>query len=489
MESTVESRRNESFYHLPPNENLTGSCRGLACFVGRHQDPQLWQAAASQNGRIYCLGKCYAGPATCDIDERPLVRVLARRAVVLDQIAEGGARTIAEYTDGGGYRALAKALGRRPEQIVDEIRASCLRGRGGAGFSTGEKWHSVFTQQPRPKSIVANGDEGDPGAYIDRFIMEENPHSVVEAMLIAGYAVGANKGYIYVRREYPLACSILESAISDARRGGYLGENIFGTRFSFDIEIVPGKGSYICGEETALLNSIEGKRPEVRLRPPYPTECGLFGQPTLVQNIETLANIPWIVRNGAEAYRELGFSTSRGTKVVSLNSLFRRPGLYEIEFGIPMRVIVEDIGGGLQTGKVAGVIVGGPLAGVVHPDSFDTPFGFEELRAIGASVGHGGIVAFNERTSIPELVHHIFEFGVFESCGKCTPCRLGSSRIEELFAKILDRVPGAAVDRAEWQDLVSALLEGSACGLGTGLGEFAHSISRYFAKDLESCFT
>jgi formate dehydrogenase iron-sulfur subunit len=488
MEAALESRRIESFYHLPSNQDLSGNCRGLACFVARHQNLLRWHAAAAQSQSIFCLGKCYAGPATCDLDQRPLVHVLARRAVVLDQIAEGGARTIAEYVDGGGYRALAKALDLPPEELVDKIRKSGLRGRGGAGYSTGEKWRSVLGQGHKPKFVVANGDEGDPGAYVDRFIMEENPHSVLEALLIAGYAVGANQGYIYVRREYPLASCALRRAISEARRGGYLGQDIFGTRFSYDIELVLGKGSYICGEETALLNSIEDKRPEVRLRPPYPTECGLFGQPTLVQNIETLANIPWIVRNGCDAYRELGSSTSRGTKVVSLNSLFCRPGLYEIEFGLPVRVIVEDIGGGLKTGKIAGVIIGGPLAGVIHPDLFDTPFGFEELCAVGASVGHGGIVAFDEHTSIPELVHHIFEFGSFESCGKCTPCRLGSSSIAHQFANILGRVPGSSLDRAELQDIVAALRDASACGLGTGLGEFAQCVLRYYAKDLEPCF-
>jgi len=307
-------------------------------------------------------------------------------------------------------------------------------------------------------------------------------------LLIAAYAVGANKCYIYVRREYPRARLAVEGALAEARPAGLLGDHGLASSFSCDIELVEGKGSYVCGEETALLNSIENKRPEVRLRPPYPAECGLFGMPTLVNNVETLANVPWILLNGAEAYRELGFSNSRGTKVISLNSLFRRPGLYEIEFGIPVRNIVEEVGGGLTTGNIRGVIIGGPLAGVIPPEEFDTPFGFEELHAIGTSVGHGGMIAFDQDTSIPQLVHHVFEFGAFESCGRCTPCRVGSSRIAQLFEGIMNHCPGSALEEREWRDIVSALSQTSLCGLGTGLGEFAQSILRYYAGDLKECF-
>jgi NADH:ubiquinone oxidoreductase subunit F (NADH-binding) len=277
-------------------------------------------------------------------------------------------------------------------------------------------------------------------------------------------------------------------ALAEARREGFLGDGILTNRLSFDIELVVGSGSYVCGEETALLNSIEGRRPEVRLRPPYPSVCGLFGKPTLINNVETFANIPWIVRNGGDAFRRLGFSNSRGTKVLSLNSLFGSPGLYEVEFGTSIRQVVEDVGGGLKTGTPKGVIIGGPLAGIVPPQLFDTPLGFEELAGIGASVGHGGVVAFDEQTSMVELIRHVFDFAAYESCGKCTPCRLGSRRIERLFHQIGAAGRVAAHQREELTEIVSALAMTSLCGLGTGLAEFARSALRHYAEELRPCF-
>src|SRR6185437_15610484 len=245
------------------------------------------------------------------------------------------------------------------------------------------------------------------------------------------------KGYIYLRKEYQQACEVMRQALAEARNEGVLGERILGKEFSFDIDLVIGRGSYVCGEETALLNSIEGRRPEVRLRPPYPAEDGLLHKPTLINNVETLANIPWIVRHGGDAFHNMGFSNSHGTKVLSLNSLFCSPGLYEIEFGISVREIVERLGGGLKSGRsVKGLLIGGPLAGIIPPHLFETPLGFEELASIGAAVGHGGVIAFDGHTSIAELVHHVFGFGAFESCGKCTPCRLGSREIEQMFRRI-----------------------------------------------------
>jgi NADH:ubiquinone oxidoreductase subunit F (NADH-binding) len=485
---TSDSPNISSFYHLPENRILEGSCRGLACFVARHLNPARWDRAACQVPEIYCLGKCYSAPAAVRDQDRPAMQIHARQGIVLSRLANGGARTLSQYKTLGGYRALEKVLAQSPDEITQCIEASGVRGRGGAGFPTGKKWRAVSRHQSSEKFVIANADEGDPGAYIDRFIMEDDPHSLIEGMLIAAYAIGASRGFIYVRNEYPQAHAVLQEAVAEAREQGVLGQHSSRRPFSFDIEVVLGRGSYICGEETALLNSIEGKRPEVRVRPPYPTEHGLFGRPTLINNVETLANIPWIVSNGGDAYRALGFSSSAGTKVVSLNSLFRRPGLYEVEFGISVRRILEDLGGGLRTGSIQGVIIGGPLAGVIPPHLFDTPFGFEELRAIGASVGHGGIVAFDEHTSIAELVHHVFQFGRFESCGKCTPCRLGSRRMEQLFSQILADGPASEKERTEWRDVVSALSMTSLCGLGAGLGEFAESISRHYAKDLTKCF-
>jgi NADH:ubiquinone oxidoreductase subunit F (NADH-binding) len=479
----------DSFYHLPVGGIGQASCRGLACFVARHLNLPRWQQACAGDANVYCLGKCHAAPAATSDEQRPALEVHSAQGVVLGRILEGASRAFSEYVRVGGYQAIQMALKQPPEELIRQIESSGLRGRGGAGFPTGKKWRAVFGQRSAEKFVVANADEGDPGAYIDRFIMEDDPHCLIEGLLIAGYAGGAGKAYIYVRNEYPQAYEVLKKALSEARHEGLLGQRICESPFCFEIELVKGKGSYICGEETALLNSIEGKRPEVRARPPYPTEFGLFGKPTLVNNVETLTSVPWIVSQGAEAYRKLGFSSSRGTKVISLNSLFRRPGLYEIEFGIPVRRIVEDLGGGLKSGSIRGVIIGGPLAGVIPPQLFDTPFGFEELHAIGASVGHGGIVAFDEHTSIAELIHHVFQFGSFESCGKCTPCRLGSRRIEEIFAQVLKTRSGSARDRIEWREILSALSMTSLCGLGTGLGEFAESILRYYSKELEACFT
>ncbi len=466
-------------------------CQGTACFVARHLNPDRWRDAASQSPRVHHIGKCYAGPSSSRDEARPRAEVQAPEAVVLANIARGGARTLEAYTRSGGYGALEKALKQSPEDIIRTVESSGLRGRGGAGFPTGRKWRSVFSQPPGEgeKSVIANADEGDPGAYVDRFIMEEDPHRFIEGMVIAAYAVGAAKGVIYLRKEYPRSYNILQVALAEARHRGLIGQGILQTNFSFDIEVVLGEGSYVCGEETALIRSIEGRRPEVMPRPPYPTESGLLGKPTLVNTVETLSKIPWMILHGGEKYRSLGFSNSRGTKVVSLNSLFHRPGLYEVEFGISVRKIMEELGGGLKTGEIKGVIIGGPLAGIIPPALFDTPLGFEELRAIGAGVGHGGMVAFDEHTSILELIHHVFSFGAYESCGKCTPCRLGSRRIEQTCGAILQRGAPSPGDKSEWDEIVSALSSTSLCGLGTGLADFAKSVSIYYGEELGKCFT
>jgi formate dehydrogenase iron-sulfur subunit len=307
-------------------------------------------------------------------------------------------------------------------------------------------------------------------------------------MAIAAHAVGARKGAIYVRCEYPQAIEVLRQALAVAQSPQSNVSGFLGTALDFHVELVIGGGSYMCGEETAMLSAIEDRRPVARKRPPYVSERGLYGQPTVVNNVETLASVPWILRNGANEYAAMGFSSSRGTKVVSLNSLFCRPGLFEIDFGIPLRRIVDDYGGGLRTGQIAGLMVGGPLAGVIPPSLFDNRFGFEEMRAIGASVGHGGIVAFDERTSIAELVHHVFSFGAYESCGKCLPCRLGCPAIEDMLRPIaLDRSASAA-DQQAFRDIVRALHLSSLCGFGTGLAEFAESIERHYGQELRSCF-
>jgi NADH:ubiquinone oxidoreductase subunit F (NADH-binding) len=478
----------DSFYHLPDGNLRDLGCQGTACFVARQLDPARWNASIEQHPPIHCLGKCYAAPAISSGDERPRIEVHAPEAIVLANLEHGSARRISQYLSLGGYSALNSALFREPEQILAEIDHSGLRGRGGAGFPTGMKWRAVAQQDSPEKFVIANADEGDPGAYTDRFLLEEDPHRVLEAMAIAGYATGAKRGYVYLRKEYPHAYTALLEALAEARAEGFLGNETLHKSFSFDVDLVVGQGSYVCGEETALLNSIEGLRPEVRPRPPYPTECGLFQKPTLVHNVETLANVPWIVQHGGEAYRNIGFSRSRGTKVLSLNSLFVRPGLYEVPFGMPIRKILEGLGGGLRTGNVRGVIIGGPLAGVIPPNCFDTLLGFEELAGIGASVGHGGVIAFDENTSLPELIHHVFAFGAFESCGKCTPCRLGSRRMEGIFGTILRTGRTSIQEKADCEAIISCLARTSLCGLGTGLAEFASSILRHYREDIDRCF-
>jgi NADH:ubiquinone oxidoreductase subunit F (NADH-binding) len=474
----------ESFYHLHDDALTNRACRGLACFVARHRDRERWQFACAPAVRVYCLGACYRAPAATGDETRPAMAVHARTPVILRNLRESASPTLELYRARGGYRALEAVRARAPEDLVCAIERSELRGRGGAGYPTGRKWRAVSSQPSSEKYIVANADEGDPGAYIDRFILEDNPHVIIEALAMAGHAVGARRGYIYLRAEYPAAQRRLRAAIDEARQAGLLGAA--GDSLSFDVRLEVGRGSYVCGEETALLNAVEERRPAVRARPPYPAQAGLFGRPTLVNNVETLAAVPWIAEHGPDAYRDLGFSTSRGTKVLSLNSLFRRPGLHEVEFGMSVRRIVEELGGGLESGTLQGVIIGGPLAGVIPPSLLDTPLGFDELQAIGASVGHGGVVAFDERTSIAELVHHVFEFGAYESCGTCTPCRLGARRIEAIFRDVVAGEMSPA--RTEWRELVRALALTSLCGHGSGLAAFADSIVRYYADEVAPCF-
>jgi len=478
----------QSFYTLATADLSTARCDGTACFVARHRNLDYNSAHAVELPRVYCLGQCFAAPAIgCD-DRRPHIEVRSGTGVVLERIAKGSGHTFDAFQREHGLKGLQTALAVAPEKVIDELERSELRGRGGAGFSTATKWRTVAAQNAVEKFVVANLDEGDPGAYIDRYIAEDDPFTLLEGMAIAAHAVGARHGWIYVRKEYSTAVQRLKWAVSQARDNRLLGADVLDSDLAFDIEVVVGNGSYLCGEETALLHSIEGARPVARQRPPYVAELGLWGKPTLVNNVETLANVPWILRNGGLAYTDLGIPGSRGTKVVSLNSLFRRPGLYEIEFGIPLFKLVEEVGGGLDGGALRGLMIGGPLAGVVPPNLLDTRFGFGELEAIGSNVGHGGVIAFDEHTSIAELVHHVFAFGAYESCGNCTPCRLGTRQIEELFGRIAAGEAASRDDEREWREIVVALSQASLCGFGRGLAEFADSILKYYPLELRQCF-
>ena len=480
-----------SFYHLGPADAvlpemlpdvLTGRCcRGLACFAARQDDPQRWQQACSTAPALYCLGQCYAGPAQAGTDTRPTAHVFARESVLLANAVRGGVRDLPAYLAQGGGKALRAALQSTPSAILETVAASGLRGRGGAGFPTGRKWRAVADAINKTKYIVANADEGDPGAFSDRVLIETDPFRLIEAMLIAAISVGATQGFIYLRREYETAARVLARAIEQARAASWLGSHVLDSAYTFDLELVIGAGSYLCGEETAMLNAIEGRRPEVRLRPPQITECGLFDRPTLVNNVETLCAIPWIIENGGEAYRQLGTADNAGTKLLSLNSLFVKPGVYEVEFGISVREIIDVLGGGLRRGHLKGVMIGGPLAGIIPPPLFDTPLTHEALHAIGCAVGHGGVIAFADDTSIAEIVAEVFRFGATESCDKCTPCHLGTQEISQAFNT------GKPMTAQRWRDLVDALAATSLCGHGRGLAEFALAIETHYGEELCAC--
>lgn len=484
MKPTFTGPEVESFYHLIDVSMDHRRCRGVSCFASQLLDPEGWRLALEQWPPVYCLGKCYASPASTETTAEPAIEICCKEGIVLDGVADGSMSSLTSYRQACGYEALELALASTPDWIVGQVEISQLRGRGGAGFPAGRKWRAVSDEPHHHKFVVANADEGDHGSYIDRFILERTPHRLIEALTIAGIAVGASKGFVYLRKEYPAAELALREAIREAYSAGWLGDHVGGRRFSFDMEVVIGQGSYVCGEETSLLNSIEHRRPEVRARPPFPTHRGLFGAPTLVNNVETLASIPWIVRNGGEAYADMGFSTSRGTKAVSLNSLFNRPGLYEVEFGIPLRKILEEYGGGLKTTEIKAVIIGGPLAGLIHPREFDTPLGFDEMHSIGASIGHGGIVAFDLNTRMAEFLAHVFTFGAIESCGKCTPCRIGTRRAQELWSHLAKGPPLNADESMELRGILDALRQTSLCGHGTGLAVVADSVLSKFPEEV-----
>ena len=355
---------------------------------------------------------------------------------------------IDEYIAFDGYKALEKVLFEMtPESVIEEVKNSGLRGRGGAGFPTGKKWELTRAAKEKQKYVVCNADEGDPGAFMDRSILEGDPHSVVEAMIIAGYSIGANKGYIYVRAEYPIAVHRFDIAIKQARQYGLLGNNIFGTEFSFDIEIRLGAGAFVCGEETALLESIEGRRGQPRLKPPYPANEGLWGKPTLINNVETYANITRIILNGADWYSNIGTENSKGTKVFALGGNVVNVGLVEVPMGTTLREIVYDIGGGIPNGRdFKAAQTGGPSGGCIPKEHLDTPIDYESLKTIGSMMGSGGLIVMDDSKCMVNLAKFYLDFTVDESCGKCTPCRIGTKRMLEILTKICD-------GKADIQDL------------------------------------
>ena len=391
---------------------------------------------------------------------------------------------IDEYIAFDGYKALEKVLFEMSQDdVINEITDSGLRGRGGAGFPTGKKWYFTKIAEGDQKYVVCNADEGDPGAFMDRSILEGDPHSVIEAMMIAGYAVGANKGYIYVRAEYPIAVHRFQTAINQAKEYGILGKNIFGTNFSFDLEIRLGAGAFVCGEETALLESIEGRSGRPRLKPPFPANCGLWQKPTLINNVETYANITKIILNGAKWYSSIGTEKSKGTKVFALGGNVVNVGLVEVPMGTTLREIVFDIGGGIPGGhKFKAAQTGGPSGGCIPAEHLDTPIDYESLSQIGSMMGSGGLIVMDDTKCMVNLAKFYLGFTVDESCGKCTPCRIGTKRMLEILEKVTEG-NGEAEDLEKLERLAKTIQKASVCGLGQTAPNPVLSTMKYFRDE------
>ena len=391
---------------------------------------------------------------------------------------------IDEYIAMDGYAALGKALTEMtPEEVIQVVKDSGLRGRGGGGFPTGLKWSFTAKNQADQKYVVCNADEGDPGAFMDRSVLEGDPHAVVEAMAICGYATGATEGYVYVRAEYPIAVARLQKAIEDARAYGLLGKDIFGSGFDFDLFIRLGAGAFVCGEETALMTSIEGNRGEPRPRPPYPAVKGLFGKPTTENNVETFANIPQIILNGASFFNTMGTEKSKGTKVFALGGKIRHTGLVEIPMGTTLREIVEDIGGGIPNGKkFKAAQSGGPSGGCIPASLLDIEIDYDNLIAQGAMMGSGGLIVMDEDTCMVDIAKFFLEFTVDESCGKCTPCRIGTKRLYAILEKITSG-KGTLADLDEMESLCKYIKENSLCGLGQTAPNPVLSTYRFFKDE------
>jgi NADH-quinone oxidoreductase subunit F len=420
-------------------------------------------------------------PSFNDIDLfKKQKRIVLRNTNYIDPLS------IEEYIARDGYGALGKALSAmKPSEVIAEIKASGLRGRGGAGFPSGLKWAFTAAAKPTPKYVVCNGDEGDPGAFMDRSVLEGDPHSIIEGMAIGGYAIGAAQGYVYVRAEYPLAIARLEHALTQARRLGLLGKDIFGSGFNFDIDIRIGAGAFVCGEETALLISIEGKRGEPRPRPPFPAISGVFGQPTVINNVETWANIAPIILNGSHWFASMGTERSKGTKVFALAGRINNTGIVEVPMGITLREIIFDIGGGIPRKKAfKAVQTGGPSGGCIPAEHLDTPIDYDSLGALGAIMGSGGMIVMDEDTCMVDMAKFFLDFCVDESCGKCSPCRIGTKRMHEILERICSG-QGQEGDIEMLIELGHIIKKTALCGLGQTAPNPVLSTIRYFKDEYD----
>jgi len=494
-----------SFYDFLRPENKGKKvyvCNGSACLCASTQDSLkeklLNQYEANEIGEMCCLGRCHENAAFniagrnysgSDIDH--LASIKDRSNTKSNENyhigSYGNPILTQDYGDFHGYYEILKTcLKRSPSELLQELQDSGLRGRGGAGFSMAFKLASCKAATETTRYIVCNADEGDPGAYSDKYIMEQRPHSLLMGMIIAGYIAGASMGVVYIRGEYPESITIIEDAIHDLHAAHFIGKDILGSGFDFDFKVIRAQGAYICGEETALLSSIEGQRPEVRVRPPYPTQQGLFNKPTAVNNVETLANLPFIMQMGGKHYASIGTAKSSGTKLVSLDSGFKAPGIYEVDMGTPLSVVINELGKGFSK-SVKAMHIGGPLGGLVPVSKIeDLSVDFDSFAKEGFLLGHASVVCIPESFPIIAYLEHLFRFTAHESCGKCFPCRIGSTRGAELLEKA--RSGNYQIDRTLFTDLLTTMEIGSLCALGGGLPLPVKNALKYFPEELNDYF-
>ncbi len=488
MEQTIEKEDLALEARLIPTGCMGLCSRGpLVRVLRRGTDETMYQAVNKEVGIDIITNHVRDHkPVETNVLDHTIPFFTSQEKVVLENGGVIDPNRIESYVGHRGYQALERVITRMaPEEVVETIRASGLRGRGGAGYPVGSKWALLAASAGETKYVVANGDEGDPGAYMDRTVMEDDPHRLLEGIAIAAYATGASQAYIYVRAEYPRAVERLERAIRVARRKRLLGRNILDTGFSLDVKVRIGAGAFVCGEETALLASIEGRRGIPRLRPPYPTERGLWGSPTMINNVETLGNVPTIMRKGADWFSSIGTEGNTGTKVFALAGDLVNIGLIEVPLGITLRHIVEDMGGGIPDGKsFKAAQTGGPSGGCISSEFLDTPVDYDSLRNLGSMMGSGGLVVMDEDVSMPEIARFFMEFSMDESCGKCSPCRTGTVQLHTL----LERITGGTGTRQDIRDLEHlshVVRDTSLCGLGQAAPNPVLSTLQYFRSEYE----
>jgi NADH-quinone oxidoreductase subunit F len=493
-----------SFYDFlrPENQGKKAYvCNGTACMTAGTQDDVRKKLnnhySSNEIGEMCCLGRCHENSAFhidgknysgTDIDDIATIKSNKTTTKETYNVGHSGTPILtAPYPAVETYYQIWRdCLKQDASALLSELKDSGVRGRGGAGFSMAFKLESCKNVKGDTKFIVCNADEGDPGAYSDRYIMEQRPHSLLMGMMIAGYIVGAAHGVVYIRGEYPESVEIISEAIVELRKQGLIGQNILDSGFSFDFKVIKAQGAYICGEETALLSSIEGQRPEVRTRPPYPTQVGLFNRPTVVNNVETLANLPWIMQNGGKAYAAVGTPKSTGTKLISLDGYFNKPGIYEADMGTPLRKVIDELGGGFRS-PIKAMHIGGPLGGLVPVSKIDSlSIDFDTFAKEGFLLGHASVVCIPEDYPMIAYLEHLFRFTAHESCGKCFPCRLGSTRGYEMIDKA--RTSDYKIDKTLMNDLLETLETGSLCALGGGLPLPVKNALRYHDDELRNYF-